>query len=250
MSIHKRVGKRGTSYQVKYRDIGGKQIAKTFKTKKEASFFQGLQCREKNKNRISLLGDYSDYGPMTRLYESDKKFKHAGEIHPSDRPQPAYLQWQHNTERWNQDAPLLEGSEGLNELWDWQEHRCAMCGFENTKIEMDHCHESGLIRGLLCHSCNLNESSNDRLRWQIYRKFPPTMLLNVKVFYNDFSSWGPKECVFSKEGINTPWWESDKELSHRVLGDFLNHKISLSWMEKKQFSKLIKTAMEFAKEGL
>ena len=250
MSIHKREGKLGTSYQVKYRDASGKQLAKTFRTKKEASFFEALQRNEKNKNRISSLGDYSNYGPMARLYESDKKFKHAGEIRPSERPQPSYLQWQQNTERWDKNTLVLEGSEGLHELHEWQEGRCAMCGHERGKILMDHCHESGLIRGLLCHSCNLNESGNYDVRWQIYRKFPPTMLLNVRVFYNDFSSWGPKECVFSKEGVNTPWWESDGELSYRVLGDFLNHEISLSWMEKKQFSKLIKTAMEFNKEGL
>jgi hypothetical protein len=250
MSIHKRVGKRGTSYQVKYRDTSGKQISKTFRTKKEASLFESLQHNEKNKNRISSLGDYSNYGVMARLYESEKQFKHAGQLRPTDRPQPAYLQWQHNSERSDQDASVLEGSEGLRELHHWQEARCAMCGFEDDKIVMDHCHESGLIRGLLCHSCNLNESSNDSLRWKIYRKFPPTMFLNVKIFYNDFSSWGPKECLFSKEGIDTPWWESDKELSYQVLDDFCNHKIDLSWMERKDFSKLIKTAMEFVKEGL
>ena len=250
MSIHKRVGKRGTSYQVKYRDTSGKQIAKTFRTKKEASLFEALQHREKSKNRISSLGDYSNYGAMAGLYETEKKFKHAEHLRPTDRPQPAYLQWQHNTERWDQKASLLEGSEGLDELWGWQENRCAMCGFEDSKIVMDHCHESGLIRGLLCHSCNLNESSNDEFRWQIYRKFPPTTLLNVKVFYNDFSSWGPKECVFSKEAIDTSWWESDKELSYRVLNDFCNQRISLSWMGIEQFSRLIKTSIEFAKEGL
>jgi hypothetical protein len=250
MSIHKREGKRGNSYQVKYRDTNGKQLAKTFRTKKEASFFEALQRNEKDKQRVASLGDYSTYGAMARMYESEKKFKHAGQILPSERPQPAYLQWQYNAERWSESASLLEGSEGLTALWEWQEYRCAMCGFEDAKIVKDHCHESGLIRGLLCHSCNLNESSNDSLRWQIYRKFPPTMLVNVKVFYNDFSSWGPKECLFSKDGINTPWWESDKELSYQVLDDFCRHKISLDWMDKEQFSKLIKTAMEFIKEGL
>ena len=59
------------------------------------------------------------------------------------------------------------------------------------------------------------------------------------------------QCIkFSEEAINTPWWESDKEFSYRVLNDFCNHKIGLSWMEEEQFSKLIKTAMEFVKEGL
>ena len=250
MSIHKKLNKNGNSYQVRFTRANGRQGSRTFKTKKEANLFQAAQHNEKNKARISSFGDYSAYGVMASLYESEKKFKHAEHLLPRERPQPAYLQWQRNAERSGKDIPLLEGFKGLEELFNWQEKRCAMCGFEHDKIVMDHCHESGLIRGLLCQPCNLNESSNDSLRWQIYCKFPPTMLLNVKIFYNDFSSWGPKECIFSEEAINTPWWESDKEFSYRVLNDFCNHKIGLSWMEEEQFSKLIKTAMEFVKEGL
>jgi hypothetical protein len=184
------------------------------------------------------------------MRESEKKFKHAGLISPVDRPKPAYLQWDRNHERLSEDALLLEGSEGLSALCDWQENRCAMCGFEDYKIVKDHCHESGLIRGLLCTGCNLEESRRNDIRWQIYRKFPPTKLVNVKVFYDDFSSWGPTECVFSKEAIDTPWWESDPKKSYETLDCFCHYQISLDWMDKNQFRKLITTAMKFAKEGL
>lgn len=36
-----------------------------------------------------------------------------------------------------------------------QSGRCAACGEPSTKtLHVDHCHESGLVRGLLCHACN------------------------------------------------------------------------------------------------
>lgn len=34
-----------------------------------------------------------------------------------------------------------------------QESRCAICNFE-VELVVDHDHESGLVRGLLCKSCN------------------------------------------------------------------------------------------------
>jgi hypothetical protein len=34
--------------------------------------------------------------------------------------------------------------------------RCAICGIKNgNKLDVDHSHETGKVRGLLCHSCNV-----------------------------------------------------------------------------------------------
>lgn len=41
-----------------------------------------------------------------------------------------------------------------------QEGRCAICGLDHAarvgsgRLSIDHCHESGKVRGLLCHRCN------------------------------------------------------------------------------------------------
>jgi hypothetical protein len=38
-----------------------------------------------------------------------------------------------------------------------QNYRCAICGEARGKraLHVDHCHESGKVRGLVCHGCNI-----------------------------------------------------------------------------------------------
>ena len=46
------------------------------------------------------------------------------------------------------------------QLLESQNNKCAICGIEGgennrgDKLAVDHCHDSGKIRGLLCHKCN------------------------------------------------------------------------------------------------
>lgn len=48
------------------------------------------------------------------------------------------------------------------EMLNNQDHKCAICGGEGftmathhkTKLVVDHCHSTGVVRGLLCHNCN------------------------------------------------------------------------------------------------
>jgi hypothetical protein len=40
-----------------------------------------------------------------------------------------------------------------------QNNKCAICGVEfntdnSTRAHIDHCHKTGIIRGILCHACN------------------------------------------------------------------------------------------------
>ncbi|MCS7317205.1 MAG: endonuclease VII domain-containing protein [Candidatus Dojkabacteria bacterium] len=41
------------------------------------------------------------------------------------------------------------------EIKEFQENKCAICHQETTKLVVDHDHNSGALRGLLCHSCNV-----------------------------------------------------------------------------------------------
>jgi hypothetical protein len=43
------------------------------------------------------------------------------------------------------------------EILESQDNRCAICGTDNTNtraLAVDHCHDTGIIRGLLCSNCN------------------------------------------------------------------------------------------------
>lgn len=43
--------------------------------------------------------------------------------------------------------------EELEELMDKAGHKCQLCG-RKDKLNIDHCHENGHVRGILCGSCN------------------------------------------------------------------------------------------------
>jgi hypothetical protein len=56
--------------------------------------------------------------------------------------------------------PVGVEDEAEEALREWRAGRCAMCKVE--PLRMDHDHKSGVVRGLLCHSCNVLEGSAAR----------------------------------------------------------------------------------------
>lgn len=67
--------------------------------------------------------------------------------------------------------------EEYNELLYKQDNSCAICGEHESnltkKMHVDHCHTTGKVRGLLCHSCNtgighLKEDKNIMLKAMEY----------------------------------------------------------------------------------
>lgn len=44
---------------------------------------------------------------------------------------------------------------GYQRLFETQRGMCAICGREGVKFDVDHCHSTNKIRGLLCRKCNL-----------------------------------------------------------------------------------------------
>lgn len=55
----------------------------------------------------------------------------------------------------NKREPLpYEGKERVIELWRKADGGCQCCGRKTSKLQLDHCHETGRLRGFLCQNCN------------------------------------------------------------------------------------------------
>ena len=59
--------------------------------------------------------------------------------------------------------------------------RCGICAAEKTVV--DHCHVTGLIRGLLCRKCNSEEGANNHIRWIAWRMFAPGLIQGKRQYY-------------------------------------------------------------------
>lgn len=54
-----------------------------------------------------------------------------------------------------QHAEMLSRQNGL----------CGICGTEMPKPVVDHCHVTGRVRGMLCHSCNIKLPTVEDMGW-------------------------------------------------------------------------------------
>jgi len=70
------------------------------------------------------------------------------------------------TEAWKEWARPASG----DTMQAWQDHRCAWCGFK-TRLVRDHCHTTGLVRGMLCSSCNIAETFSHDGTWRGWREW-------------------------------------------------------------------------------
>ncbi len=82
---------------------------------------------------VSEMFDRKEY--MKRYYE-----KHKDKVKEYDREY-------HYKRYYNISLDEVE------KMAEEQDFRCAICG-EHTKLYVDHDHETGRVRGLLCHKCN------------------------------------------------------------------------------------------------
>ncbi|MBB1256471.1 hypothetical protein H3146_24410 [Streptomyces sp. OF3] len=74
---------------------------------------------------------------------------------------------------------------GLAIIEEWQAGRCAICSSKGQLVT-DHDHETGLVRGELCRSCNTAEAFRTVGPFRRYRERPPAEILGVRARY-----WNP-----------------------------------------------------------
>lgn len=113
---------------------------------------------------------------------------------------------------------------GDGDLEDWQEHRCACCGKFGPLVR-DHCHETGLIRGLLCHGCNLDEARDLTGHFDAWRAgdHPANALRHLEVYV---SSWGgatpfrPGSAMSYMSGAEIRAWYAQAADAYHAGGPF------------------------------
>lgn len=72
-------------------------------------------------------------------------------------------------------------------LWEHQQGACGSCrkAFTNRNTpRIDHDHDTGLVRGLLCHTCNIREGKGSP-SLRPYIANPPTRQIGLQITYTD-----------------------------------------------------------------
>ena len=91
--------------------------------------------------------------------------KWSGNYYPSSRCKPCHLKYKQEspTTPRNRKSEKLQLRYGLTyEQWEKmrenENHSCMICGITEAeidkKLDVDHCHNNGKVRGILCNPCN------------------------------------------------------------------------------------------------
>lgn len=95
----------------------------------------------------------------------------------------------------------------LQTLRDHQAGICAGCERDDKELVVDHDHKTGLVRGLLCNSCNIAEGRGGRPWIQAYRDSPPAAEIGLSVRY------GEHKCKPDKPDCGQSFGEAVAELN-------------------------------------
>lgn len=119
---------------------------------------------------------------------------------------------------WDTRTPESQG-DARSRLRAWHGGRCAVCGYRDVRLVEDHDHETGLIRGLLCRSCNGREPHDDG-PFRKYRERPPAQILGIHLRYWDpFHGWAQPRAIASKQLDNHPAYGLAAKLAGRMQGE-------------------------------
>lgn len=96
-------------------------------------------------------------------YQKEHKDRHNATCRKWNKTHPDYKKTHHHLRRYGITP------EDYQRMFDEQDGKCAICGkTENLfgtseRLHVDHCHKSGIVRGLLCGQCNvmLGASTDD-----------------------------------------------------------------------------------------
>lgn len=91
---------------------------------------------------------------MVAENEKEKKKKEL-----KKQQEQAYKRWKRSLDKHKNGIKFGLSKYEYNHLLSKQDKRCGICRKSQSRMKkalaVDHCHETGLIRGFLCSSCNL-----------------------------------------------------------------------------------------------
>lgn len=123
-------------------------------TKEDPKERTRLRMKEWRKQNREKLREYQRKWVFNNA-ESVKEYQKLYSAEYRAQPDKQFEAWLRNLRRYN----LTPSS--FNELWAAQEGKCAVCdgtllprGREKMSACIDHNHETGEVRGLLCRQCN------------------------------------------------------------------------------------------------
>lgn len=76
-------------------------------------------------------------------------------------------------------------------LMTLQRGRCAGCFMTGLTLHVDHDHSTGLVRGLLCPSCNRAEAGGSTVAWGLYVERPPATFTDP----DELVEWFAERCL-------------------------------------------------------
>lgn len=115
---------------------------------------------------------------MARFHRRRQSKEYMAEYRENNRDKlnSQVREWKRDNRELMRERKLIErygiNIQDYDAILDMQGGGCAICGSETPKrknsvhLVVDHCHETGVIRGLLCYKCNVGLGSfEDNIDW-------------------------------------------------------------------------------------
>lgn len=145
---------------------------KPFSPKSHKHLLCSKDCIKENKRRISVESYYrvrgnnvpfrgrnynTDYEKLTKK-EQRKRYREKNKDKIKERSKEYTLKSVDKRKEYYLKKFFKMSLEDYNNMLSSQNNSCKICGAHESeftkKLAVDHCHETGKIRGILCHNCN------------------------------------------------------------------------------------------------
>lgn len=133
-----------------------KECTKCKKKLPTTNFYKGRSdCKDCRKIAMKKLRDEKQYNK--KYYEKNKeqeKRRTLSNYYAFKKDPAKKLKWRENQLKVKYNITL----EDWDSMYEEQGYKCAVCNSDepvgNGVLHVDHCHDTGIVRGLLCHHCN------------------------------------------------------------------------------------------------